>query len=153
GVGSAVVHGGSGNDAITAGSGATVYGEDGNDTLTSTAGGNSLYGGADDDRINGRSDDVALDGGSGNDVLALPGAPAVTASLPPTGGGTPAVNPTAFLPFVAFETLTVPLGTGTNVLRLDNPMALTLTATAGTNAITVAHLANAATLKLNGGTN
>ncbi len=61
----AEIHGGAGNDTITAGNGADLlFGGDGNDTIVGGAGNDDIEGGAGDD---------TLDGGAGDDVYRFSG--------------------------------------------------------------------------------
>ena len=67
-----VVHGGAGNDIITAAG--EVYGDEGDDEISGLDAGDRIYGGAGNDVLGGRRG-VRLDGGEGDDVYSLlPGA-------------------------------------------------------------------------------
>ncbi|HWW00016.1 MAG TPA: Calx-beta domain-containing protein [Candidatus Acidoferrum sp.] len=69
-----VIHGGDGNDVITAGTEAiTIYGDGGSDTITGSTGNDPgvdhLYGGAGDDNITAGNRQTYIDGGDGNDTI------------------------------------------------------------------------------------
>lgn len=64
------LHGGAGNDTLTAGGGpATLNGDDGDDELFGTAHADKLYGGAGNDTLHGYAGDDILSGNSGDDTL------------------------------------------------------------------------------------
>jgi Ca2+-binding RTX toxin-like protein len=65
------VHGGAGDDIITAGAGAglVIYGGDGSDTLTAGSAPIEIHGGAQADTITGSSGDDRLFGGGGADII------------------------------------------------------------------------------------
>ncbi|WND01397.1 DUF4347 domain-containing protein [Temperatibacter marinus] len=63
------VYGGSGNDTITTVQDGTLYGEDGNDVLTGGLAQDILYGGEGDDSLNGGDLNDTLEGGAGADTI------------------------------------------------------------------------------------
>ena len=65
-----VIHGGDGNDTLTAGPVAiTIYGDAGNDTITGSPQGDMLFGGDGDDTITAGDGNDFVDAGNGNDQL------------------------------------------------------------------------------------
>ncbi|MPQ75947.1 hypothetical protein [Hydrogenovibrio sp. JE_KL2] len=71
-LGDDTLYGNKGNDTLYGDAGNDlVYGEDGNDSLVGGAGNNKLYGGAGNDTLYTEGSDSVLDGGDGEDTLAL----------------------------------------------------------------------------------
>lgn len=69
-IGNDTLHGGDGNDIISAGGGNDrIYGEDGRDTLNGDDGHDKLYGGNDNDILNGGNGNDQLMGDNGDDTI------------------------------------------------------------------------------------